>query len=47
MQPIDLDEMETQAASCKEVTLSSDQLRQLIRLAKLGQAREEYDNHHF
>ncbi len=44
---LDLDEMEAQAALCEEATIPGEQLRELIRLAKLGQAREDYDDHHF
>ena len=44
---IDLDEMEGGLRLCEEATIPVDQLRELIRLAKLGQAMEEYDSHHF
>ena len=44
---LDLDEMEAQAALCEEATIPGEQLRELIRLAKVTQAMEEYDAHHF
>ena len=44
---LDLDEMEAQATLCEEATIPSEKLCELIRLAKLGQAMEEYDAHHF
>ena len=44
---LDLDQMEAGADLCEEATIPGDQLRELIRLAKLGQAMEEYHDHHF
>ena len=44
---IDLDEMEGEVGLFEEATIPADQLRELIRLAKLGQAMEEYNSHHF
>jgi hypothetical protein len=44
---VDPDEMEAGAGLCEEATIPSDQLRELIHLAKLGQAMEEYHDHHF
>ncbi len=47
MEQTDFDQMEARASLGDEATIPSDQLRELIRLAKVGQPREEYDDHYF
>lgn len=43
MEPLNLDQMEARAALCLEATIPGDQLRELIRLARIGQ---EVENQH-